>query len=443
MKQITTILFILFFSFSIKAQVTFGDIKNVKIETYYISDAKDATDTTGGKLEAGSVTYRIYIQMKPGCMLTQLYGDARHALKISSTANFFNNIDRGQIFGDAIKIDTNTKKSQLYENTAALDTWITLGKTSTKYEGITHFGILKSQDTDGSFIGGVNNDGGSAAIEGGLLANNNPNAGIPLTKSDGMAVMTNVPTWQTSFGITDTTIFGSKVGSEFSSNDASIISSGVAGVVPDSNEVLVAQLTTTGEISFELNVVVLRPDGTTMKYVANGIDTLDEKLCPYLKYPHDCGCNDPGYFEFNKKYLCLNLDSCKTKIIMGCMDPNACNYDPNANFNVQSTCCYPGMCSGRDISVVCPDLGSHVRKIRLYPNPANEILNVNILNMNSENAVITIYDIYGKKLIEKSINNNSDNITQEVDLSTLIKGVYYVHVKNNDGVNVTNFFVKN
>jgi hypothetical protein len=34
-------------------------IKNVIVETYYVSDANDATDTTGGILEPGSKTYSI------------------------------------------------------------------------------------------------------------------------------------------------------------------------------------------------------------------------------------------------------------------------------------------------------------------------------------------------------------------------------------------------
>ena len=70
---------------------------------------------------------------------------------------FFNNILDGQTFGkDFIK-------GRYLENTVALDTWLTLGQTArqgTKY----FYGILKDQDTDGSFVGGVNNDGGSALV---------------------------------------------------------------------------------------------------------------------------------------------------------------------------------------------------------------------------------------------------------------------------------------
>src|SRR4051812_38285170 len=104
---------------ALKAQV-----KNVIVETYYVSDANDATDTTDGRsLEAGSKTYRVYIDLKEGSTLRKIYGDSLHTLKIESTENFFNNIDRPQAyFGYLIN------KSWFASNpTIALDSWLTLG----------------------------------------------------------------------------------------------------------------------------------------------------------------------------------------------------------------------------------------------------------------------------------------------------------------------------
>jgi len=433
----------LIISASLKAQ---DAIKRVVVETYYISDAYDATDTTGGKLDAGSTTYRVYIQMKPGCKLNRIYGEPGHGLKIASTAKFFNNLDRGKVFGKDIT------KNSLNENTSALDTWITIGQTTTKLGGKTYFGILKSQDTGGSFIGGLNNDGGSESIAGGLLSNTDPLAGIPLTIADGMDTMVNVPTWQLvgNGGIDDTTIFGSKVSNEFISNAINIQCSGVSGVIPDSNEVLVAQLTTKGEISFELNLEIYNPhpignNPYIQNYVAkNGNPSIGTYRCPLLTYPPVCGCLDNNYKEFNDTlYSCMDQNSCKTRIVFGCMDPKACNYNPNANYNLSSTCCYPGMCADRDISVVCPDLGSHSNKISIYPNPADEKLNIQMLNMNSEEAIISIYNIYGNKCFEENINTNSDDITHEMDLSSLVKGIYYMQVQNSNGINVKKVFVKN
>ena len=61
-----------------------AQLEKVIVETYYVSDSLDATDTTGGGLEAGSTTYRVYIDLAPNCKLQKIYGDANHALKLAS-----------------------------------------------------------------------------------------------------------------------------------------------------------------------------------------------------------------------------------------------------------------------------------------------------------------------------------------------------------------------
>ena len=153
-----------------------AQIENVIVETYYISDSNDATDTTGGFLEEGSITYRIYVDLLPNTRLRKIYGDSLHALKFSSTENFFNNKVDGESFGKDFS------KNRLGENTVALDTWLTLGQV-TRIGSKTYFGVMKTIDDDGSFIGGINNDGGSAGIAGGLLINNSSAMGLPLFNS--------------------------------------------------------------------------------------------------------------------------------------------------------------------------------------------------------------------------------------------------------------------
>ena len=50
-----------------------AQIEKVIVEKYYISDEIDATDLTGGKVDSGSVTYRIYVDLKPGNILKKVY----------------------------------------------------------------------------------------------------------------------------------------------------------------------------------------------------------------------------------------------------------------------------------------------------------------------------------------------------------------------------------
>ena len=153
------ILLFILFQFILFLNNLQAQIENIIVEKYYISDSNDAMDTTGGALEVGSVTYRIYADLMPGTRLRKIYGDANHAFKISSTEIFFNNKADGQSFGKDFS------KNRLEENTVALDTWLTIGQIA-RVASKTYFGVLKINDDDGSFIGGLNNDGGSSGIPG-------------------------------------------------------------------------------------------------------------------------------------------------------------------------------------------------------------------------------------------------------------------------------------
>lgn len=446
MKNILVVIFTLFIAYT-NAQ---DAIKNVIVETYYISDAKDATDTVGGKLEAGSITYRIYVQLRPGCKLISLYGDKDNMLKISSTAPFFNNISDGVTFAK----DMNVK--YLVNNTVALDSWLTLGQT-TKKAAKTYFGIPKSQDTDGSLVGGINNDGGSANVQGGLLSNADALAGVPLTTADGMDTLTKVVSnWAHSGFIDlisgeDSTIFGSvKQGTEFVSNNAYLANTGIVGVNADSNQVLLAQLTTKGEISFELNLQVFDPNANqsySSLYVADGMDSINEStksittVSPYLKYPVACGCLDPDFLEYSSKYACNSQDLCKTRIVLGCMDPLSCNYNPEANYNVPGLCCYPGKCYDRDLSLACPAV-EDILQLTIYPNPAVSQITIETSSIAEKETKYFVYNYFGKLVMEKDLGIVNGKVSDELNLSGFDTGMYVVRLIAGDSSN-SRIFIKN
>jgi hypothetical protein len=421
MKRILFILLISLVSIQVQAQ-----LENVIVEKYYVADSTDAADTTNGVLEKGAVTYRIYVDLKSGYKLTKLFGDATHAFRVASDASFFNHAE-GVTFGYEVV------KGKLSMNTLPLDTWLTLGET-TKKSAKTYGGILKTQDHDVSFIGGPSSDEG-------ILTNQDPTAGIPLTTSDGYALMATAPTGWYNYGILDintnddSTIFGSlKKGNEFKSNDMTLLNKGVTGIVPDSNQILIAQLTTKGKLSFELNFEVLTPGNKIIKYVSSGRDTVNNdssnvvKFSSLLTYPPSCGCMDPHYLEYNKAYVCQEANSCKTLIVCGCTDPLACNYDSNANVNIPALCCYPGFCNDRDINVVCPAINNTI-ELNVYPNPADDVLNLQISgNKQDHDIKYTIYDSYGVIKLEKIINNFTGISQQQVDISTFTSGLYWVRL---------------
>ena len=347
--RISLVLFIALSFFKLHAQ-----IENITVEKYYVSESKDATDTTGGRLTEGSITYRIYADLVEGSRVLGIFGDSLHPLVFESTAPFFNNAYRGKSFGYSIT------SSSLLRNTMALDTWLTIGYATNK-----HLGILKSLDPDTSILGGPYNDGGSAEIAGGLLVNSNSESGLPLTVADGLMLSAESPEGFVNQGFIDiytgedSTIFGntnssnSFIGKEvFLFNDAGI------GNLTAENHVLLAQLTTSGELRFKLNLEILQTiDGneTLIKYVAR--DTLLNDNMVYnkwLNYPADCGCTNPEFVEYNKDATCDD-GSCKTPVILGCTNPLACNFDPQANVNVPELCCFNSECS-LDLELVCPGI---------------------------------------------------------------------------------------
>ena len=64
-------------------------LENIIVEKYYIANAADVA-ASGGKLAPNSVTYRVYVDMLTGYKFQALYGDAAHALKVTSSTTFFN-----------------------------------------------------------------------------------------------------------------------------------------------------------------------------------------------------------------------------------------------------------------------------------------------------------------------------------------------------------------
>jgi hypothetical protein len=441
------LLFILQFFISFYSTTVFSQLQKVIVEKYYISDANDFSDISGGIVPIGSTTYRIFIDLAPGSVLKNIYGDVNHPFKITSTEVFFNNILDGQTFAkDFIK-------NRYTENTVALDSWLTLGQTTKKQGSITNFGVLKSQDNDGSFIGGINNDGGSALIVNGLLTNADPLCGIPLTIADGMDTMTEQPTNWIHTGIldfstgNDSTIFGSiSPQSEFIRTQFYLANSGVSGVIPDSNQVIIAQLTTKGDLSFELNLEVERIINgvpTIVKYVAK--DTLlqnGEVFSPYLTYPFECGCDDPDFLEYNSIYTCYEEGSCITPIKFGCMDSTACNYDPEVNFNIEDLCCYPGNCNNRDIAVVCPELRGDSFEFLLHPNPVNGLLYLDVYSGILLPITYTIYNAFGVKIIQKTLDPALVITGEIIETSAMDNGLYHIQVEIGNIIS-TQLFVKN
>jgi hypothetical protein len=235
-----------------KSSFAQNGLEGIIVEKYYISDDADAKITDGGYLKPGSVTYRIYVDMKQKYSLQAIYGIGGHPLKVATTTYFFNNTINGGVVANDVS------RFRLEEHTTMLDSWISVGAGSD-----ADYGILKTEDSYNSFTN-----------KNGILKNNNPEAGIPLTKYDGLQAAT--PQRVVSFygidkadlEILDIKTDTSAKGQVFMTDNGSWASFGGAYGTDTNNRVLIAQLTTDGQLSFELNLQLGTPFGSTENYYA-------------------------------------------------------------------------------------------------------------------------------------------------------------------------------
>jgi len=242
-------------------------LENIIVEKYYVSSAKDtALSSLGGKLPIGSTTYRIYVDMLPGYKFQAAFGIPGHELRLATTTKFFNNEDKGATIPNIIP-DHN-----LPNNSVMLDSWISTGAASE-----SNFGILKSED-DGM---------GTTVNSNGLLQNDNPIAGIALKNQDGFIINGDVPK-VTAFAIDSALkVFGNNNGNSnavFSTSNGSwACMNGSQGPTAD-NKVLIAQVTTDGIFSFELNIQIRKDGGAVEQYVAKNPKGKEIQLAT-LTYP--------------------------------------------------------------------------------------------------------------------------------------------------------------
>ncbi|PCH91816.1 MAG: hypothetical protein COB85_08745 [Bacteroidetes bacterium] len=67
-------------------------------------------------------------------------------------------------------------------------------------------------------------------------------------------------------------------------------------------------------------------------------------------------------------------------------------------------------------------------RIKIYPNPTNEIVTIKTTSTRPQNITISIIDIQGKTIFSETLQS-SVKLTKTLDLSTYIKGIYLIKVE--------------
>ncbi|MBL7963112.1 MAG: T9SS type A sorting domain-containing protein [Flavobacteriales bacterium] len=425
--------------------------EGIIVERYYVSDANDAADTDGGVgLTPGAVTYRIFVDLKPGYKFITLGGFVDHPLEIATTTSFFNNDDRGEAWGRSIPAQ------HLNKNTVAIDTWLTVGGAST-----LHWGILKDEDPDGSVVGGSNNNGGSVGVP--LLSNTDPSMGLPLTTSDGLLNLGTPPPDVVSVG-TAPDFLESGGGNSYSNDNFAFAVLGSVLGPTTSNRVLVGQFTTDGVFTFCLNVWVQIPDSlvcndpnchTFMEFYGELLPSDTSASTGYAgdrRFTHPTLCFDSSLLDcmgvyngpaqpgtpcddgdpdtsddvYDANCNCVGED-CEG-VLGGTALPGTPCDDGNAatiNDTWQTTCLCEGVVGLNEQGA---SASMHVR-----PNPTRDLL---WLEFSADNATTVRYelrDAVGRVLISQDLGVIASEWRGTIDMAGMSHGTYFLAVTTDRG----------
>jgi hypothetical protein len=158
---------------------------------------------------------------------------------------------------------------------------------------------------------------------------------------------------------------------------------------------------------------------------------MDDNTCIYPDTP--CDDNNPDTFNDLLDSLCNCVG---TLYVSGCMDPNACNYNPLANID-DNSCILPGspcddgnaMTINDSLDVNCNCVGIDISglyenqiQFDIYPNPTSSsfVIETNL----TQDKTIVITDLQGKLLF--AFDSNQAN--EVIDCSKLASGTYFVKI---------------
>lgn len=230
-------------------------LEGIIVETYYITDKNDASGSGSESLEENSVTYRIYVDLKPGYRLQSVYGAPGHEMKLRTTTTFYNHSIHGHYISNLVM------DKLLPGGALMLDSWISVGAGSQQ-----RYAVLKAEDDTAYTISNLSRPP--------VLQNINAAIGVPLTFRDGLMVGDTLPPRVSQIGLEALldSLFKEPTkgkGFEFiTENGGWGCLGGSMGIDPKTNKILIGQFTTTGDFYFEFNLQIGSTDQRVENYVA-------------------------------------------------------------------------------------------------------------------------------------------------------------------------------
>ena len=94
------------------------------------------------------------------------------------------------------------------------------------------------------------------------------------------------------------------------------------------------------------------------------------------------------------------------------------------------------------VTNICPRLGDATTQLEVYPNPANSFINLSFNVEQSQQATIILRDAAGRIVYNEGIDAIAGFNNQQIEVSNLAKGVYFVQLQTGDSSENTRLIVE-
>jgi aminopeptidase N len=78
-----------------------------------------------------------------------------------------------------------------------------------------------------------------------------------------------------------------------------------------------------------------------------------------------------------------------------------------------------------------------LNELKIYPNPAPEVLNIALNNPGEKKMMVWLYNTLGQRIYYKEIPLSGRDEQLQIPVLGLAKGIYYLHVKSGESINTT------
>jgi hypothetical protein len=136
----------------------------------------------------------------------------------------------------------------------------------------------------------------------------------------------------------------------------------------------------------------------------------------------------PATYDFSLYYAMVYNKKGEAQFLTSVFDPSEMDNQENLNQYVKQVIDY-----FKDNNTGIFNNVQNDFKAKIYPNPAQQMINIEYSSAKYEQIAVRVIDLAGKTLISQNINSFVGNNTKQLDVSRLANGVYNVSINSQSG----------